>query len=166
MTLGNLHTIINDLSELIAAEVRVIGPGSPVLQAEKIAPSTSHTFSLGPIGVSLVLIKQGEEVSVPLQKDNQVIYASDIFPSESLQTIINDFDEPIQAEVRVISGPPTGKAQEIPSASSLTFALKPLDIKLVVIAKIGGKVAEANFPINLRGGKQVKYASELFPAPY
>jgi len=162
MAPGHLHTVINDLSVSITAEVRVVGTGS-VVQSEDIAPSSSYTFSLGPIGVTLVLIKQGFEVHVPIERGNQVIYASDFFPSINLQTVINDFNESIEAEVRIVGPGASANLAQIAPSSSLSFSLGPLGVSLVLIRRIRHEVVEARFPINHHGGKQVKYASELFP---
>jgi len=77
-----LQTIINDLAGTIRAEVQVPGPGGHhVLQTQNIPSASSYTFSLGRIGVDLVLTRQGKNTRFPLDGGKQVMYASELFPS-------------------------------------------------------------------------------------
>jgi len=149
--------VINDLPVTITAELLAVVPNSEPLVTKQIAAGDSAPFEYGKLGVSLSLVKDGVAKPAPLQS---VVYASEIFSSvlETLQTIINDLAGTIKAEVQV-PGPVIHilKTQYIPSASSYTFALGPIGVDLVVIYQ-GRSV-----PFRLDGGKQVKYASELFP---
>jgi len=79
-----LQTIINDLAGTIKADVQVPGPGGPhVLQTQNIPSASSYTFSLGRIGVDLVLVSQGKSVRLPLDGGKQVWYASEVFPPKA-----------------------------------------------------------------------------------
>jgi len=142
----------------ITAKISPVVPHPPE-KLVQIPAGESATFDIGGVGVSLVLIEDGEGKSVPLK---EVIYASEVFPLElkTLQTIINDLAGTLTAEVQV-PGPDDShvlKRQYIRSASSYTFSLGRTGVDLVVIYE--GK--PARFPLD--GGKQVKYASELFPS--
>jgi len=151
--------VINDLPVTITAELLPVVPNPKPLVTEQIAAEDSAPFEYGTVGVSLSLVKDGVAKPAPLQS---VVYASEIFPLvlETLQTIINDLAGTIKAEVQVPG--PGGvhilQTQNIPSASSYTFALGRIGVDLVVIYQ-GKSVA-----FRLEGGKQVKYASELFPS--
>jgi len=152
-------TVINDLSVTITAELLPVVPDPKPLETKHIPAGGYASFEYGPIGVSLRLIKDGLPKSAPLQS---VVYASEIFALvlKTLQTIINDLAGTIKAEVQ-IPGPDGGHIlppQNIPSASSYTFALGRIGVDLVVTYE--GK----STPFRLDGGKQVKYASELFPS--
>jgi len=78
----HLQTIINDIPVgPVTAEVQVVAPGNPVKKSVELAPETSYTFSLGPLGVRLVLKFRGSEVTFPIDRDGgkQVGYASQYF---------------------------------------------------------------------------------------
>ncbi|KIM75280.1 hypothetical protein PILCRDRAFT_827376, partial [Piloderma croceum F 1598] len=143
----------------ITAKISPVVPQPPA-KSVQIPAGEFDTFDIGGVGVSLVLIKDsdGEEKSVSLK---EVIYASEVFQFEwkALQTIINDLAGTLTAEVQIpyAGGPYIQKQTYILSASSQTFTLGGLGVDLVVIYKC----KQVRFPID--GGKQVKYASELFP---
>jgi len=153
-------TVINDLSGAITAEISPVVPHPPV-KSVQIPAGESDIFDIGGLGVSLALVKDsdGEKKSVPL---NEVIYASEVFPFklETLQTIINDLAGTLTAQVQVPGpgGSHVLQQKYIISASSHTFTLGRIGVILVVIYE--GK--PVRFPLD--GGKQVKYASELFPS--
>jgi len=150
-------TVINDLFVAITAEVSPVVP-HPHPTSEQIPAGGHAIFDIGGVGVSLTLIKDEDKKSVPL--DN-VIYASKVFPSEwkALQTIINDLAGTVTAEV-LVPGPGGShvlERRDIPSGTSYTFHLGRIGVDLVAVYQ--GETRR----VPLDGGKQVIYASELFP---
>jgi len=152
-------TVINDLSVVITAGVGPVIPDPLITNPEQISVGGHASFEISGLGVSVILIKDGDKKFAPADK---VVYASKIFPFEwtALQTIINDLAGTLTAEVQVPGpgGSHIVQRKDIPSATSYTLTLGRIGVDLVAIYE--GKTA----PFLLDGGKQVKYASELFPS--
>jgi len=79
-----LQTIINDLAGTIRAEVRVVNPKSSVIASYSIPSGSSHTFSLGRFGVTLVIILRADEQVYEHDEGKDVKYASQLFPQGNI----------------------------------------------------------------------------------